>query len=412
VKRLWRSPTLRSMLVYGAAGVGFAGANLILARVLPKDEYALFTLVIALGNLGFSLAPSGVDGIVNRRHLEAGPRLLGRVLAASSTVAVIFAAIGLLGYRLDPSIGLLLFISTAGGGAMLVAAAKFQSEHRFGVSLALIQSPNIVLLFAALAVVLLHAHRASLAILISSAGFVVAAAIGWALLFRERHGKPHRDSDFPWKEALSFAGLEVAGLTLIQLERLVLPHVLPLSDMATYGVLAAIVGSLFRVMQMGVGYTLLPRLRAATSVQQRRQLIAHEARLVGWIVLLGSALLWLLTPLVERSFLAGKYHLAGSLIFAALVSGVTKIMNAFSKATVSALATPRELAILNLLGWAAVVLALVAAIFGARWGLTGVIYGVALGWLVRALTALRPILKHLRLPEVAAGPHAVTALER
>ena len=391
------------MVVYGAAGAGFAGANLLLARVLPMDEYALFTLVIALGNLGFSVAPSGVDSIVNRRHLEAGPSLLRRVLAASSTVGIIFTAIGVFGYQLSPLMAALLFISTAAGGAMMVAGAKFQSEHRFGLSLSLIQSPNIVLLFAALTVVAAHGQDAWLAILISSIGFVVAAAVGWVILFRERHEKGHRDSAFPWNEALVFVGLDIAGLTLIQLDRLVIPYVLPISELATYGVLAAIVGSLFRVMQMGVGYTLLPRLRAATTVQERRRLIAHEVGLVGGIMVLGSGLIWIVTPLVEQAFLAGKYHLTGSLIVAALVSGVVKIANAFTKATVSALATPRELAVVNLLGWASVVLAVAASVFGARWGLTGVIYGVALGWLVRAATGAFPIVKHLRLPDVSAS---------
>ena len=48
-------------------------------------------------------------------------------------------------------------------------------------------------------------------------------------------------------------------------------------DLATFGVLAAIAGSLFRVLSMGVGYTLVPRLRAAGSVLERRRLVAHEA---------------------------------------------------------------------------------------------------------------------------------------
>ena len=66
MRSLWHSPTLRSVVIYGASGLGFAGANLILARVLPTAEYARFTLVIALVNLSFPLAPGGVDGMVNR----------------------------------------------------------------------------------------------------------------------------------------------------------------------------------------------------------------------------------------------------------------------------------------------------------------------------------------------------------
>jgi dUTPase len=52
VKGLCQSPTLRSAVVYALSGLGFAGANLILARVLPTEQYAIFTLLIALINLG------------------------------------------------------------------------------------------------------------------------------------------------------------------------------------------------------------------------------------------------------------------------------------------------------------------------------------------------------------------------
>ena len=398
MKKLWYSPTLRSVVVYGGSGLGFAGANLILARVLPTVEYALFTLVIALVNLSFALAPAGVDGIVNRRRMEAGPALLRHTLNASVIVAIVFVLIALIGYEMSPALLGIVFVSTVAGGAMMVAGAQFQSEQRYGISLALTQSPNLVLLLAALAVVFWNSRAALLPLTIAALGFVLAAVYGWWVLFRERASKPSRESRIPWGEALSFAGLNAAGLVLIQLDRLVIPHVLTDHDLATYGVLAAIAGSLFRVLQMGVGYSLIPRLRSASSVVERRQLVAHEAKLVSAIVVAGSVVIWFVTPVVERMFLHGKYHLTGSLVLAALLSGVAKIMNAFTKSTVTALATPAELSIVNLFGWASVAVAIPAAAFGARWGLSGVIYGVGLGWLTRALTALYLTLRHLRLP--------------
>ena len=264
---------------------GFAAANLILARVLPPAEYALVTLVVALVNVGFALAPAGIDGIVNRRHLEAGPRLLRRVLLATTATGLVFALVGALAYQTSATVTAMIFVSTAVGGALMVAAAKFQSEQRFGLSLALFQSPNLILLLAALVTVATGVREAWLALLIMTLGWFPPAIWGWRTLFRERHAKPHRSVEFPWREALSFAGMQATGLLLIQLERLVLPHVLPLRDLATYGVLGAIAGSLFRVLQMSVGYTPFPRLRAAKDVRQRRRLVAKEARLVGAVVL-------------------------------------------------------------------------------------------------------------------------------
>jgi len=398
VRKLWYSPTLRSVGIYGASGLGFAGANLVLARLLPTTEYGLFTLVIALANLGYSLAPVGIDGVVNRRHLEAGPALLRRSLTAAVLVGLLFVVVAELAYQMSSMTLLVLFLCTVAGGAMTVAGAQFQSERRYAISLALTQSPNLVLLVAAGAVIASDRRAAWVPLVIAALGFVAAALYGWTVLFRERVSKPARESNFSWTEAFSFAGLNAAGLVLVQLDRLIIPHVLPLRDLATYGVLAAIAGSLFRVLQMGVGYTLVPRLRAAGSVPERRHLIAHEAKLVSAMVVAGSLCIWIITPLIERWFLQGKYHLEGALLLAAVVSGMAKIMNAFTKSTVTALATPAELSLVNVLGWASVGLAIPAALFGSRWGLAGVMYGVGLGWLLRALTALYVTLRHLRLP--------------
>lgn len=405
MKALWRSPALGSAVIYGASGLGFAGANLILARVLPTAEYGLFTLVVAIVNLGHALGTLGVDGVVTRRHLEAGPDLLRRATLAALSVALVLSIISKVAYHLTLPMLLVVFVATLWGGTMMVAAARYQSEERFGVSLALMQSPNLVLLLAAGVVVLSNIRTATIPLYIVALGMVVAAMAGWWLLLREWRARASasRLTRFPWGEALSFAGLNGAGLLLVQLDRLVIPYVLSVHDLATYGVLAAIAGSLFRVLSMGVGYTLVPRLRVAPGVPGRRALVAREAKLIGVIVLAGSAVIWFVTPLVEQWFLAGKYHLAGPLVVAAIVSGVAKIANSFTKSIVSALATARELSLVNLLSWGSVALAIPAAVIGARWGLTGVIYGVALGWAVRALTAFSVTYRHLRLPAPLAA---------
>jgi O-antigen/teichoic acid export membrane protein len=401
VRRLWRSATLRSAAVLGLSGLGFAVANLVLARALPTEEYAVLTLVLALVNVGYPLAAGGVDGVVNRRRLEAGPRLLRRLMQASVPVALVFTTIGLAGYDTPLPVAVVILLCTIAGGAVQVAAAQFQSEQRFGISLALNQSPNLILLLAAGWVLAAGSRRAEAALAVWTAGFLTAAFVGWSLLFGERHAKPHRSVEFPWSEAFSIAGLMAAGLLLIQLERLLLPHLLPLEDLATYGVLAAIAGSLFRVLQMGVGYSLLPRLRAAPDAIERRRLLFKEARLVVAVAALGSLVIWLATPRIEDWFLGGKYHLSGALVLAAVVTGFAKVLNGFAQSAVSALAEPRELHLVSVLGWVSVGVAMLGAVAGARWGLPGVIYGVGLGWVMRALVGTVLTARHLRLPATA-----------
>ena len=90
------------------------------------------------------------------------------------------------------------------------------------------------------------------------------------------------------------------------MERLVIPHLLPLADLALYGVLGAIAGSLFRVLQLGVASASCLASGRLTASSNGGGWWRQEARLVGGIVLLGSVVIWFVTPLVEHLFLRGK----------------------------------------------------------------------------------------------------------
>jgi Na+-driven multidrug efflux pump len=51
----------------------------------------------------------------------------------------------------------------------------------------------------------------------------------------------------------------------------------------------------------------------------------------------------------------------------------------------------------------------IAAVVGAHWGLAGVIYGVAVGWMVRSVSAFYMVARHLRLPPAEQAPEPATA---
>jgi len=389
--------TALSMVVYGGSGLAFAGANLLLARVLSTEQFALVTLLVALNTLGYHLAPLGLDGVVTRARVGVGTALLRRAAVVTAGIAVVVSVASFATYGLPAATAALLAAGIAAGGLMLVSSAKFQSEQRFAISLALVMSPNFLLLAGALATVAAGSRTADLSFAILSTGLCAAALLGWWLALRNRRG-PTNTADVPWHEALMLAGVSAAGMLFIQLERLVIPYVLTVADLALFGVLAAIAGSVFRLLQMGVGFTLLPRLRRAATVLERRQLIAHELRFALVIAAAGAAAILVLAPVLERWFLAGKYHLPMGLLVAAVFSGVAKIAHAFARATATALATPRELAFVNGAGWLSAALAIGLAVAAAPWGLTGVIYAIGVGWLAWAVAAFAVVMHHLRLP--------------
>ena len=392
------STTMLSMVVYGASGVAFVGANLLLARELSTEQFALLTLLVALNTLAYHLAPVGLDAVVTRGRLTVDWALLKRVVAVAIGVGVVAAVAASLAYELSAAMATLLLLGTAAGGVTLVAAAKFQSEQRLAMALALTLSPNLLLLIGAVATIATGARTADLAFEVLVLGVAATAVIGWLFALGERTPSTPAHASVPWHEAFILAGVTAAGMLFIQLERLVIPYVLTVEDLALFGVLGAIAGSLFRLLQMAVGFTLLPRLRAAATVLERRQLIGREARFAIVIAAFGAAGILVLTPLLERWFLEGKYHLPMSLLVAALLSGAAKIAHAFARATATALATPRELAFVNGAGWLSAALAIGAAVIAAPWGLTGVVYGVGFGWLVWAVMSFATVMHHLRLP--------------
>jgi len=400
--RLWRSPMLRATLGFGLGGVGFALGNVLLARALPTAEYGLFALTLAVVQIGMPLAPAGAEIVVNRRRLPADRRLLARTLATSALAAAATLAAAALLYDLGAGLHVLAAVAIVAGGLNFVAAAQFQRRERFAWAVLLTQSPNGALLLASLLALASVPGGAALPATVLAAACAIAAATGWRRL-RGDAGAPGMRAAWPWRESLSAAGVHASTLVLIQMERLVIPKTLDVADLATFAVVAALVGSPFRMLQLGVGYTLLARLRNAASAAERRRLLGAEALAVLGLSGAACAVLWLATPLVVELLLADKYVLPPSLVLAMLLGGLAKVLGAFSTAVLNATGSPRDLARLNLCTWAGVLLGGAGAVAGARFGLPGVVYGVGVGWLANALAATLLAAPHLRAPAQPPG---------
>lgn len=399
VMGLLGSGALRAAFVYGSAGVGFALANLLMARVMEPREYGIVALVIALFNVSVPAAPLGADGILLRRRVPLTPTLLSRVALTSLAVASVVLAVGVFYYRLSPIIGLLAFGGVVAGGVGSTAAAYFQSTKRLGLALLLSQGQNIVLLALVVFMMVAGIYRASITIAGMSAFYVVCAAVLWSLGMREDRDDVDLEAaaaPFPTREAISYAGVIGVSLGLVQAERLVLPGLLGLEALALFGVLAAIVGSVFRVLLLAVGLTLVPDLRRANTVPQRRAVMRGELRAVGLVVVVTTLALWALTPTVVHFFVGDKYVLAPSLIAASICAGWFKVASAFGRSAVTALSSARDLHRFNIAGWISVCISLIGAIAGAPWGLTGVVWGLASGWLALSLAAAHLAWPHFR----------------
>jgi O-antigen/teichoic acid export membrane protein len=394
---LFKSGALRATAALGLGGIAFTLGNLILARALPSQEYGLVSLLIGIVSVAGLAAPLGFDQAVARRGLRLDHSWRRAVLIASFATAVATTALAAVAYHLESALLACVLIATLASGVTQSGAAHFQGRRQFGTALWVFQFSNWALVPVGLITAALGFDTAiGPCVLLTVAG-VIAAMLGWLLVIRSQEAQeaqPRPGTLFI--EALSLMTIHVSNSILLQLERLLLVPALGVHELALFGVVAALVGSPFRMLQTAVLFTLMPALRGTKTVYERRRLLRREILLVTAASGGGSIAIWIVAPALAHAFLAGRYDISAPLMAAALVSGVLKVCSAFATGTVIALAQGKHLRALSAISGIAIGLSVIAAFAAAPWGLVGVLYGISAGWLFRTVVATWMAIPYLR----------------
>lgn len=405
LKALYRSASLRTAAAMGVGGVGFSLGSLLLARALPTQEYGLVALVLGIVAVAGLTAPLGLDQIAARRgiRLDAGWRRAA--LGASATTALGAALVAGAVYHLSPSLMASVALITLALGMAQSAGGHFQGQQHLRTAVWVVQLLNgslaIVSLFA-LAVGLSSADTVCLAV--AGVAIFAAAAVWWLVRRREGTGARQPGAWGLRREALSLLTVQACGSAFMQLERLLLGPIVGLHDLAVYSVLAALVSSPFRLLQAAVQFTLIPTLRVAGDARARRAKIAREGALVFFTIAAGSVAIWVLAPPLARWLVAGRYTLSHALIAATLISGFIKVLNGFMTAVVVSCGEERRLRLLSFFSWGSIGISVAGAFLTAPWGLVGVIYGIAAGWLVKCVITAWLAMPYLRQPRQDETP--------
>ncbi|HEU4625683.1 MAG TPA: oligosaccharide flippase family protein [Steroidobacteraceae bacterium] len=386
---LWRSPALWSAVSFAVGGVGFAAGNLLLARVLPEDEYGRVALFLALVQIGIVTGPLGMETVVNRHRLSAHASLLGRVSLTSACVGAVLALVAWRFYGLGATLAGVLALTVIVAAVNRVGGAFFQSRSRFGFSLFLILIHNWIVLVAVPVVLFADRLTALPVALTVAAGYIAMATLGWFKGFVARvatgGAEPHAAARTLWYEGLAAVGLQLAVGALFQLDRLLIPRALSIRDLAVYSVVSSIAASPFRMLQTGLGFALLPRLRACESRTAILRLVRHEVAVVTVLSVLAAVAVLVLTPWLLGAVLDTRYSFSMTLLYALVLVGFVRVWSGVSGAVVSALGSAQQLARLNLYGWLALIIAAAGAFAARGFGLPGVVYGMGAGWLALAV---------------------------
>lgn len=408
IRSLWSSSALRAAAALGVSGLALACGNLMLARVLAPAEFARFALFFAIAQIGMSIGPFGADVIMTRRHYDPGPELHRRVLCTSFIVAVVLVVLSKLLYPLSNAILAVMLVTIAAGGVKVVATSHFRSQERFGAALLLTMSTNAALLIASSVAYAMHAETALLPAGAMAASVCLTSWLGWRAVASQHSTRAASAAVYPIAEAWSAVNFTGAGMILSSLERVITPGLLGLPALATFSVLATIAGSPFQILHQGIGYTLVPGLRNAPNQAARRRVLAHECVTAAATCMGAGVLVWWLTPFIIHTVLADRYLIPWPLLLAVICLGCLKVIGSVAAATVNALGSGADLARLSQAGWISIGIAFTGAWIGSRWGLSGLVSGVAVGWLVRALVVSRVAARHFEAAQTRTQSSAPT----
>ena len=384
---LLRSPSLQSAIMLGVGGVAFSLTTLLLARYLPARDFGLLTLLLALIQVGIALGPAGLDLLVNRLQLAPSKRVAFSLLTTSTFFSSCIVAVAWHVYDVSVSLLIPLWIAIVAAAVNQVGSSFFQSRKQFYRSLGLMQIHNFVFLATVLLARSATEGAVQAIIWIVGLAYLSTSLLGWVLANRVFHSGTNNPT-FKMRDGLNGVGIIFAVHVFSQTERITIPLVLSLEDMATFGVLAAVVVAPFRMLQLAVGYTLLPRLRAAEDLPQAKNILRAEIRLALQVGLLAAAAVYWVGPLVISLIVGDKYVLDGSLLAAAIGVGWVRLVQSISVATVNSLGDSLALQVLNVWAWLALGLALAGAFVLGRFGLTGIVLGVGCGWVALSFAGL------------------------
>ena len=393
---LARLGTLRASAAFGLSGAAFALGNLLLARTMPVEAFGRFALGLALFNVFGVIAPLGLDQVMLRHRIDRGPRLLLLLLGAGAGFGGLAAlgAVQLGGF--GPAEAAALAVAIATGGLVTTIVAGLRAATREWSALLAVTWASWVLLAIGVAALAAPMPTAARPLGLFAAGNALAAVAGWAALVRLDRAAPRPAAPIPWREAASLFGIAAIGTVTLQLERLLIPAAVGLEPLALFSVLASVAIFPFRMVTAGAGFGLVPKLRAASDLAQRRRLVQDE--LISITVLLGGASVAVLlaAPAVTALLTGGRYQIGLLLVLSACVNGSAKVLQVVPRSILTGCGDASDIAALNRFGWLGLALAALGVFAGAPWGLAGVICGSAAGSLAGSLPAILLSRRRLR----------------
>ncbi|MDT0576970.1 hypothetical protein RM533_12410 [Croceicoccus sp. F390] len=384
IRQAARAPMVLSAGMFAASGALFAIGTLLLARTMPIEAFGRFALGVALFNLFSLVAPAGLDQLVLRMRLAVGWRLAGLIAASGVALGSLVAVVTFWSGGLLAAEAAMTMAAIAAGGMSVMVAGVLRASGRTASAVPYTTGANWIILAIGLVGLVVPFSSALAPLALFAAGNLLRALIGWRMLLRERQPE-HTGAPVDWPQAAALVGIATVGTAMLQMERLLIPIVLDLTDLALFAVLSSTVMFPFRLLNQAAGFALTPLLANEPDPQRRRALVHKEALIVTALAAVAAGCAVALAPPIVGWITSDAYRITGPLVLAGCANGMVKLLYAVTRSVVTACGTRAQIGRLNGLGLLWILLATLGGATGATFGLTGLLLGVAAGGLLTVL---------------------------
>lgn len=400
--KLSKSSALRSACAFALGGGSFAIANIILAREMTPHEYGFVVLFVALTQLGATLGSAGMDTVALRHQIGPSAHLFMRVLTTASAFGGIAAVALIRFFDFGTELSCLLILAIVCAALNRLGCSFLQSLEHYRRGLGVMLAHNGVLLCATLILFAIGQLGIEMLAILLTAGYAMTALYGWHMGRRLLRARALHDSLRPLgREGLSIVASQMATAVLNQLDRILIPRLLSAGALGHYAAAATLCASPFNLLQSGARYTLLSRLKRASSNRDvALRVLRNEAVAAFCMATLAGSACLLLAPAIAQWLFAGRYTLEQGLVEVLVILGFLKVWHSFAAGCVQAMSSPRSLLILSIAGWAALAIAIAGAVAAETRDLEGLVSAIAFAWFLLCIAAtLIATQTLLRLPQ-------------
>lgn len=409
LRKVLLSPSLQGAMIFAMSGGAFALGNLLLAHALTVSAYGHFALMVAILIITSNMGPLGLDQLLLRSQRRLGGHYLAPIILSSALIALAGAWIASRLYGVIPAAAIAIACASLMFALLRTAACALR---RHGVAIIAIFCDTaadwglLCVGIAALAGWIVDEEQAALAL----AGFGgIAAIAAYSVTLRRERTMASDTAPLHFAEAFPLLGIIAAGAVLVQAERLLIPPLLSLEDLATFAVLTSVAIAPFRVLSAGIVASLTPQLRKIHDIDGQRKLLMHEIRIFAALAAISTIIVCVIAPPFADIFTQGRYVVGIGLCLAACVNGTVKILQAVPRAVATGIGTAGDLHRVNLSMWLCVLGTVIGALACARWGLTALVLGAALGSGIATLPSIAMVRKKLARPGTPAAGGDISA---